>query len=386
MLVVAVVSAAIVGLLVPVYAAPPRDGLCSGLTGDALTRCLYSELDDRLRSLGSTPTASATPTQTPTPTPRPTPTTSPTVAPVAGNLGMMVFLNPAEPAAFDRDLAALVETGSRWIRMGIPEGQAGSVTGDRWTPNTANMNYFESTVDKADQAGLRIVLVLANALNNNAWTDEQHRTYLGQYVEHVSSRVGSQVDLWQVYNEHDGRDFRSYAPVTLTSAYMERLRLALVQARTSLRRYSTAPLTTTAFGYPVNQARYDKWRTFFDGIGSALDVIAIHAYPERSATVIGLVPTYVRQLKQRYGKPVAVLEFGLPNVSGYGTPTQVGQAVVDQIRAVMSAEPFCAALYQLRDRGTNTNDGEQMFGVLNTDWSRKSYYDAVVVEVKRWRA
>ena len=115
-------------------------------------------------------------------------------------------------------------------------------------------------------------------------------------------------------------------------------------------------------------------------------MIAIHAYPERSATVIGLVPTYVRQLKQRYGKPVAVLEFGLPNVSGYGTPTQVGQAVVDQIRAVMSAEPFCAALYQLRDRGTNTNDGEQMFGVLNTDWSRKSYYDAVVVEVKRWRA
>ena len=138
-----------------------------------------SELDDRLRSLGSTPTASATPTPTPTPTPRPTPTTTPTVAPVAGNLGMMVFLNPAEPAAFDRDLAALVETGSRSIRMGIPEGQAGSVTGGRWTPNTANMNYFESTVDKADQAGLRIVLVLANALNNNAWTDEQHRTYLG---------------------------------------------------------------------------------------------------------------------------------------------------------------------------------------------------------------
>ena len=154
-------------------------------------------------------------------------------------------------------------------------------------------------------------------------------------------------------------------PSTLTSAYMERLRLALVQARTSLRRYSTAPLTTTAFGYPVNQARYDKWRTFFDGVGSSLDVIAIHAYPERSATVIGLVPTYVRQLKQRYGKPVAVLEFGLPNVSGYGTPTQVGQSVVDQIRAVMSAEPFCAALYQLRDRGTNTDDGEQMFGVLN---------------------
>ena len=205
-------------------------------------------------------------------------------------------------------------------------------------------------------------------------------------MEHVSSRVGSEVDLWQVYNEHDGRDFRSYAPVALTPAYLERFRLALLQARTSLRRHSTAPLTTTPFGYPVNEARHNKWRTFFDGIGSSLDVIAIHVYPERSAAVIGLVPTYMRQLKQRYGKPVAVLEFGLPNVSGYGNNTQVGQAIVEQIRAVMSAEPFCATLYQLRDRGTSNNDGEQKFGVLTRDWSRKSYYDAVVAEVRRWRA
>jgi hypothetical protein len=269
--------------------------------------------------------------------------------------------------------------------MGIPEGLAGSVSGGRWTPNAANMNFFEATVDKADRAGLRIVLVLANALNNSAWTDEQHRLYLGQYVEHVSSRVGAEVDLWQVYNEHDGRDFRSYAPVTLTPEYMNRLRLALLQARTSLRKYSVAPLTTTAFGYPVNQARYDKWRTFFDGIGSSLDVIGLHAYPEKSASVISLVPSYMRQLRQRYGKPVAMLEFGLPDVSGYGTAQQVGQAIVDQTRAVMSAEPFCATLYQLRDRGTNINDGEQRFGVLTNNWSRKSYYDPVVAEVRRWR-
>lgn len=53
-------------------AQPPRDGLCDDLVGDALTKCLYSELDDRLRandmppttpspSQSASPSASATP-------------------------------------------------------------------------------------------------------------------------------------------------------------------------------------------------------------------------------------------------------------------------------------------------------------------------------------
>ena len=36
-------------------ASPPRPGLCEGLTGDPLTRCLYSDLDDRLGGVKPTP-------------------------------------------------------------------------------------------------------------------------------------------------------------------------------------------------------------------------------------------------------------------------------------------------------------------------------------------
>jgi hypothetical protein len=44
-----------------------------------------------------------------------------------------------------------------------------------------------------------------------------------------------------------------------------------------------------------------------------------------------------------------------------------------------------ATLYQLRDRGTDTNNGEMVFGILRDDFSKKEYYDTVVTEVKRWR-
>lgn len=47
-------------------AQPPRTGLCEGLTADQLTRCLYSDLDDRLRKLEpSTPPTTAPPTTAP---------------------------------------------------------------------------------------------------------------------------------------------------------------------------------------------------------------------------------------------------------------------------------------------------------------------------------
>jgi len=63
-------------------AQPPRPGLCTGLTGDALTKCLYSDTDDRLRALGSVPTTAPTsPTTAPT-TVAPT-TAPPTTAPPA---------------------------------------------------------------------------------------------------------------------------------------------------------------------------------------------------------------------------------------------------------------------------------------------------------------
>jgi hypothetical protein len=297
---------------------------------------------------------------------------------------MMVFV---QPATFNRDVDELVATGATWIRMDIPIGYYGSVSGTSFQPNPERVAFYRQAAQYAKSKGLKIALVMAAAYA--APTETDFRNVNGQYWRAVSQNIGDLVDLWQVFNEHDGRDYRNHAPISLSSAYLTRFRDTLASCRYDLRTFSDAPLTTTPFGYPVNQARYDKWIQFFDGIGSSLDVIGVHAYPEKSATTIGLVPKYITSLEQRYAKPVALLEFGLPNVAGYGTPIQVGQAVTDQIAAVMTADPFCATLYQLRDRGPSfvngapNTDGEKVFGVLYDNYARKPYYGQVVEEVRR---
>jgi arabinogalactan endo-1,4-beta-galactosidase len=297
-------------------------------------------------------------------------------------VGMMVFV---QQATWARDLKETVASGATWIRMDIPIGVYGNVSNGAFTPNQAQVDFYRSAAQQADAAGLKIVLVMAAAYNNDSWSEAQFRDYNGQYWKAVSKNIGQYVDLWQIFNEHDGRDYRNNAPISLTAAYLTRFRDTLASARTALRMYSSAPLTTTPFGYPVNEARYTKWQTFFDGVGPSLDVIGVHAYPEKSAEVIGHVPTYIKRLKARYNKPVAVLEFGLPSVASYGTSAEVGKAIAHEINAIMGAAPMTATLYELRDRGTDTNNGEMVFGILRDDFSKKDYYDTVVAEVKRWR-
>ena len=302
---------------------------------------------------------------------------------------MMVFLDPAAPTDFTRDLNETIATGATWIRVGIPSWDAGGIFGGTFYPNTANMDFFVDVVQRCRSAGLKVVLVMADAHNDDSWTEAQFRNYNSQYWGYVAQRCGPYVDLVQVFNEHDGNDYRNHsalnAGMSFPAGYLDRMRLALLAAHTAWHQYSTAPLTTTPFGYPVEQARYDKWVAFFDGVGSSLDAICVHAYPEKNTAVINLVPTYLNNLHSRYGKPVGVLEFGLPSVSGYGTYAEVGQAIVNQIHAIMTAEPLCAILYQLRDRGTDSSDGEQVFGIITNNWSRKSYYNAVVTEISSWR-
>jgi hypothetical protein len=297
-------------------------------------------------------------------------------------VGMMVFV---QQATWARDLKETVASGATWIRMDIPIGVYGSVSNGVFTPNQAQVDFYRSAAQQADAAGLKIVLVMAAAYNSDSWSEAQFRDYNGQYWKAVSQNIGQYVDLWQIFNEHDGRDYRNQARISLTAAYLTRFRDTLASARTAVRKYSSAPLTTTPFGYPVDEARYTRWQTFFDGIGPSLDVIGVHAYPEKSAKVIGRVPAYINRLKARYDKPVAVLEFGLPSVAGYGNSAEVGKAIANEINAIMGAAPMTATLYQLRDRGTDSNNGEMVFGILRDDFSKKDYYDTVVTEVKRWR-
>jgi hypothetical protein len=314
-------------------------------------------------------------------------TTPPPPDPLAENLGLMIFV---KEETFDRDLAELVATGATWGRFDIPIGAYGSISNGVFTRNAAKAIFYKQAMAQVRAAGIKVVLVMASLYVNNTWSEAQFNDYNGQYVKAVAEDIGEFVDLWQIYNEHDGRDYRNHASLNnvLSPTYLQRMNTSLTVMRDRIRSVAgleAAKITTTPFGYPVNDARVAKWKAFFDGL-PVLDVICVHAYPEKSATAMSIMTVAMRELRARYGKPVGILEFGLPSVTSYGTFDVVGDAVVAQIHAVMLADPFVATLYQLRDRGVSSTNGELAFGILTNGFSPKAgIYDKVVAKIKTYR-
>jgi len=302
-------------------------------------------------------------------------------------VGIYVVADHTDPGGFERDLTEVVASGSTWIRMGIPSWVTGRIHKGTFVPNEQSVTFYVDAVKRAKGAGLKIAFIQANALNSASWTDDQFLDYNTQYWEYISMRFGQYVDLWQVFNEHDASDFRNHSAIGTSggfpAGYLDRLRSALMAARTALRTHSDAPITSPPLGYPINADRYARWETFFDALSPALDVISVHAYPGSSPRSIALVATYLKRLKERYGKPVAVTELGVPSVSSSGTDDTIGTAIARQIEVIASTDPLCAIVYQLRDRGTSTSDSEQMFGLVRNDFTRKPYFQTVANEIKQ---
>ncbi len=341
----------------------------------------YALSQDRGSAMSPPPPRSVSP---PAETARPGDSSRATASPA---VGVYVVADHTDPEGFERDLEQVVASGSTWIRMGMPSWVAGRIHRGTFVPNESQVRFYVDAVKMAKAADLKIAFIQANALNSDSWTDEQFLVYNSQYWEYVSLKFGAHVDLWQVFNEHDASDFRNHRPIGSSGqfprGYLDRLRLALTAARTALQEHSDAPITSPPLGYPINAERYARWETYFDALNPTLDVISVHAYPGSSQRSIDLLAVYLNRLKTRYGKPVAVTEFGVPSVRSSGTDDAIGQAIARQIEAIASVGPFCAIVYQLRDRGTRATDSEQMFGLVRSDFTRKPYFRTVADEIKR---
>lgn len=334
----------------------------------------------------TTPSSSTPPMSTPPPsTSTPPPTT--TTPPAADNkYGFMVFLGNGA-AGVDKDVAGIVEAGGKWARLGMYNSGSFSSTGV-FQPNVDTWNHFKYAVQKARGAGLKVIwdaadtLRISSSLSNADWIKWQNSMW-----RYMGKELGPWVDAWQIFNEHDVRHIRDFSAISSPSTdYLNFFRDALQGARNSIRESSQAPVGTTVFGYPMNEDRIQRWFRFHDVVSAQMDYIGLHAYPEFNGAIF---TDFVNRVYARYNKPVAVLEFGVPDAGGYGTAPEyqrVGDGIVIQNDALLAAGKqkfLCVTLFSLRNRALG-GTGEGGFGILDHDWRKKAYWQKVVNSIKKW--
>lgn len=306
-------------------------------------------------------------------------------------VGFTVVARVDRPDAYTRDLAELRATGARWLRVGIQASDLGGWFGERWYWNEPTITFFTQCIAQARTVGLRISLTLAAMANSDGWTFDQYlmvnRLYWARCAQLAAAAGG--VDLVQVYNEHDTRDFRSQQPLPgpPSSPYLQDLAVALANARTELRAVLPDVQTTTSVGGAVlDDATARGWTQFFDAVAPSVDVIGLNCYPGDSVERIDQLPSRLATFRDRYRKPVVVTEIGVPTEEGGRVSTETAQRVLpSMLRRAVEGEPLAVLVYQLRNTGDDPRDPEQNFGILTADGRRRATYDSVVDAVRRYQ-
>jgi hypothetical protein len=306
-------------------------------------------------------------------------------------IGFTVVARVGEEDAYSRDLRELQETGARWVRVGIQAWDLGGWFGERWYWNEDSIRFFSGCISQARSAGLKVSLTLAAMADADEWTLDQYlvvnRLYWSRCA-HLAADAGG-VDLVQVYNEHDTRDFRSQRPLPEgpSSPYLHDLAAALSSARAEFRSVLPQVPTTTSVGSPVlDETAARRWMEFFDVVAPAVDVLGLNCYPGDSVDRINELPNRLAGFRERYSKPIAITEIGIPTEAGGVVSPETAQRVLPMmLRRAVEAKPLAVLVYQLRNTGVDARDPEQNFGILAADGARRATYDAVAGAVRRYQ-
>lgn len=275
-------------------------------------------------------------------------------------------------AKFDRQIATVSGAGGKWVRFGASYYKVVQSLGpgSELTFDEDVLSVMDRALDKADNAGLNVAFITADG-----WADdssrEAYRKVMSTYWGELADRFADRVDIWQVYNEPNGRDYVSWdAEVPIDDAYLRKLASDIGLARAVIRQRNSAVLVTTnSMGYPMDDAVYAEWQRVFDILGDSVDAIAVSTYPRFDEAVIAELPGELNDLGDSFGKPVIVAEVGLQTCDTCEvTEAEQGTYVAKTVDSIASADVLATFVYELQDSGT---DGEGTFGTLRKDGTPK---------------
>lgn len=300
-----------------------------------------------------------------------------------GPIGVTLAPPMGDLDEFDSDLRRVKDLGVDWVRFSIvaEEIVASWSSSDGIRFKNDGLERYRRAFDLVDSRGLKVCLMTVESAPFTEDTDA-YLDQMGQYWAKIAGEFGSSVEMWQVFNEADGLDFRTAKGIEgSTQDYYEDLAEALAVAVSVIHRYAPeVAVTTNANGYPVDDTMEERWHAFFSVIGKHLDVLTVNAYPVLSTESIRSLPDRLDRLAGTFDKPVAVGEFGLQTGLKLYTESEQAASLTKTIEAIAESHAYPAFVYRLRNDGADQDDG---FGLYEMDGTPKSSLPKVVAAIER---
>ncbi len=249
--------------------------------------------------------------------------------------------------------------------------------------NNTNLAIYDTAIDYARSKGLKVFLVTNTPAFAKNYTIDDYKSVVNQFYDYLSKRYTGKVEIWQIFNEADTHHFRDYSALTTTSpAYLSDLNSLIAIAKNVIKTNdSNALITANVSGYPMNDATVQKWYQFFDSLKDNLDILSVDMYPTPDLIEIAKLGSRVDDLKTRYSKDVAVAETGTCTLPGTYTEADQENYVTKSVNSLKLSTAKLIILYEIMDESTSSGLCEGTFGILRTDGTKKSSFDAVMASM-----
>lgn len=300
-------------------------------------------------------------------------------------------------ADFRRDIDTMVEYEQTWARFAIPSWAVSYFSDGnvvvKPTDDAAQVpaiTYFEEAIDYMNSKGLNVYLILVGTTSQGPeLTQAEYTQNISRYWEFIAERVADDVELIQIYNEAQSYHYRFYSSVAdadLPAYWAEMSTMFGIASDIFKAENPNVQMTTNSYGWPIGPDVEAAWLAFFDAVHENLDVITLDMYPDTQEE-IPLLIEYIANAKNRYNKPVVVGETGRQGFVDAGNdysrsiPGQE-ENVVLYMDAFRQSEASAILMYQLRDGGPDQTQGEQNFGILEYDGTRKASFDGIMYSMR----
>lgn len=300
------------------------------------------------------------------------------------NAGLRNSHSSSDVERFKANVDDLVANGQMWVRIGIASwvvSTGGSVDAITWSDQ--GLAAYDQALSYAHCKGLHVFLVTSGApdwAQNFAFAD--YVKVSRDYWTFLAQRYRDDVDVWQVFNEADGSDFRQFKPLGvngLSSSYLQQLKVLIETAGAVIHRANPrVKVTTNASGYPMNDAEQADWFRYFDVLAPVLDTVTVDVYPGTDSGEIDKLGARIALLQARYNKPVSIGEIGIPTCRGCSSETDQRIYMPRVIASLKKGAPAVILYYLLQDTGDDAGQDGSSFAIISDDGTHKPAYDAIM--------
>lgn len=295
-----------------------------------------------------------------------------------------------------RNIDELTANKQQWIRFNLLSSDFNLQNWDE------RKQYVIDVIDYAKSKGLKVMLVTdyypRNKSDNKVAQDAPISCFIDgwkNYMERLGNDLNGKVDLWQIYNEADTHNFRNYSTIVgsapaslpLYSTYEDYLndfeKIMEVSSQT-LKRINPANKITHNSSGGVSDDWVALWFDFWDRMAKHSDIISLDLYPENTDD-LNLLWKKIRQMRERYDKPVAIAETGTCSLAPHRSEQKQKDLLLQYITHAKMGNPSMLLLYEIHDEmdkekiaGREAISCVKTYGIKYFDHTKKAAFDDVM--------